>query len=310
MSMTREELDKWKAELEVERQYFAELNKDYNSLDEEETKRLSRLEQNVNAFQLEEIYLDAEENPSAYDFPLQEVIDNQLKDFYYQWCLRGETDENRALSIITKMQYSPKIQKDIARQIYSCMVMGEKEAILQIQNAIYELQRLIIQHISFGCEWWEKGHPTSIAYKTLSCWVDKADFNEFISILLVIEGLNSKISSIQGSKRIDKECNKKLAKTFDFASHPNFTYIMTLLDEVGITRDGISILGEREKSGIRGFVDACVECEILPESKSIEVMYREIAQYIGLELSKKRFGKETYKYDSYYKLTIKAIKTE
>ena len=39
-------------------------------------------------------------------------------------------------------------------------------------------------------------------------------------------------------------------------------------------------------------------------------MYREIAQHIGLELSKKRFGKETYKYESYYKLTIKAIKTE
>lgn len=61
-------------------------------------------------------------------------------------------------------------------------------------------------------------------------------------------------------------------------------FIMQLLDDLGITKDGKSIVTQRSKSALRGVVEALIDHNRIP-SIGLEKSYRFIADTIGLQIS-------------------------
>jgi len=66
----------------------------------------------------------------------------------------------------------------------------------------------------------------------------------------------------------------------------NLTFILKMLDELSITVQGKSILGQRKKGAIRGIAEALIDSNILPQI-SLEITCKMIANKIGLELKSK-----------------------
>lgn len=64
------------------------------------------------------------------------------------------------------------------------------------------------------------------------------------------------------------------------------TFILNMLEDLSITSNGNSILGDRKKSALRGVVDACLEKNILPQI-SIDRLCSLIAAKINLEIKAK-----------------------
>src|SRR5690606_20183787 len=75
--------------------------------------------------------------------------------------------------------------------------------------------------------------------------------------------------------------------TFESAiSHEKQKYILQLLEDLGLTNNGRSLITERKKSALRGVAEALIESNIL-SALSLEKSYRLIAEKIGLALSSK-----------------------
>jgi hypothetical protein len=63
-------------------------------------------------------------------------------------------------------------------------------------------------------------------------------------------------------------------------------FLLAMLESVGITREGRSVISERRKGALRGVVEAMLEAHLLPPA-SLEQLCRVIAGQIGLELRSK-----------------------
>lgn len=75
--------------------------------------------------------------------------------------------------------------------------------------------------------------------------------------------------------------------TFESAiSHEKQKYILQILEDLGLTNNGRSLITERKKSALRGVAEALIESNIL-SALSLEKSYRLIAEKIGLALSSK-----------------------
>jgi len=75
--------------------------------------------------------------------------------------------------------------------------------------------------------------------------------------------------------------------TFDDLFTPDQAeFLLAMLESVGITRDGRSVISERRKGALRGVVEAMLEAHLLPAA-SLEQLCRVIAGYIGLKLRSK-----------------------
>jgi hypothetical protein len=86
-----------------------------------------------------------------------------------------------------------------------------------------------------------------------------------------------------------KEITKstKPTPTFDnLLNAKNATFILKMLEDLSITKDGKSILSVRRKGALRGIVEASIENNILPQM-SIDSLCKLIAEKIGLQLTSK-----------------------
>lgn len=99
--------------------------------------------------------------------------------------------------------------------------------------------------------------------------------------------------------------NDKPNELRDIVSEDKLNYIIKLLEDLSITKDGKSMLSPRRKSVIRGVVEGLRECNVLP-NQSLNKLCRLIASQIGLDFIKKLDWSKTS--DEYHKLTVKYIK--
>jgi len=63
-------------------------------------------------------------------------------------------------------------------------------------------------------------------------------------------------------------------------------FLLAMLESIGITREGKSVISERRKGALRGVVEAMLEAHLLPAA-SLEQLCRVIAGHIGLDLRSK-----------------------
>ena len=72
---------------------------------------------------------------------------------------------------------------------------------------------------------------------------------------------------------------------FLFNSYPKKELILNALEDLHITVGNKSVLVGRRISLLRGFVEGCIDRDILP-SLPLRTLYGQIADYIGLKLNK------------------------
>lgn len=82
-------------------------------------------------------------------------------------------------------------------------------------------------------------------------------------------------------------------------------YILQLLEDLSITKDGKSIISERKKSSLRGIAEALIESSIFP-ALSLEKSYRLIAEKINVEIKSKIDS--SYTSENFKLKTLKYIK--
>jgi hypothetical protein len=116
--------------------------------------------------------------------------------------------------------------------------------------------------------------------------------------------LNSKIKEVQSSNPANVP-TANINESFNTILTPEkATFILNMLEDLSITSNGISILGVRKKSALRGVVEACLEKNILPH-QSIDKLCSLIAARINLELKAKLDYSDTAK--SFQKQSIAYI---
>ena len=112
--------------------------------------------------------------------------------------------------------------------------------------------------------------------------------------------------NVETEEQEEKKSEIKNSKeTFDsILTKEKQVFILTMLEDLGITVNGIAKLSERRKGAIRGIVEALKENSVLP-NKSLEILNGIIATAIGLELkSKLDFSKTS---NEFYKKANKYI---
>ena len=93
------------------------------------------------------------------------------------------------------------------------------------------------------------------------------------------------IESEEKQEKFSESISSK--ETFDsILTKEKQVFILTMLEDLGITVNGIAKLSERRKGAIRGVVEALKENNVLP-NKSLEILNNIIANAIGLELKSK-----------------------
>jgi len=86
--------------------------------------------------------------------------------------------------------------------------------------------------------------------------------------------------------------NDKMHKLRDVVNEDKFNYVIKLLEDLSITKDGNSILTERKKGAIRGVVEALREKLILPNLGLASLCYF-IAKEINLDLKSELDASDT-----------------
>lgn len=101
------------------------------------------------------------------------------------------------------------------------------------------------------------------------------------------------------------ESNDNIPKNLqDYTTPENLIFILKMLEDLGVTVNGISKLNKKKKGAIRGIVEALIEFKILPLI-SLELSCKMIANQIGLELNSKLDYSNIYK--EFKKLTREYI---
>lgn len=136
--------------------------------------------------------------------------------------------------------------------------------------------------------------------------------SRYLKLISFLEIENEAISKTKREKTKEKPADKKKRNsnskspdTFvSILTEEKQTFILAMLESIGITVNGKANLSERRKSAIRGIVEALKEKGILP-NKSLETLNKIIATAIGLEIKSKLDFTDTSR--EYNKKAIKYI---
>lgn len=211
---------------------------------------------------------------------------SELKYFYYDFCLETKQNPDRVSMFISHYEYDRNINSSIQKTRAICMnESSDEERIKTFSDKIKSIENKIISVVDFGDDWADLGKPGINDVNILAKWVDdNDDFYLFIQLLLVIDKL--KYYKKELSDKIQKEEKVKKDKpVFLFNSYPKKELILNALEDLHITVDNKSILVGRRISLLRGFVEGCIDRDILP-SLPLRTLYGQIADYIGLKLNK------------------------
>jgi hypothetical protein len=154
--------------------------------------------------------------------------------------------------------------------------------ILYLQSRIKELKQRELQLKMHEEEYYGKDddYESNHTYSTLfkEFLTIEADYVKETSIIPNnIAFLSYPIKALETSK---VESFKTVINT------DNQTYILTMLEDLSITKDGVSILSERKKSALRGIVEALKEKCLVPEI-GIDKLCKIIGDKIQLEINSK-----------------------
>jgi hypothetical protein len=129
--------------------------------------------------------------------------------------------------------------------------------------------------------------------------INKDEIHHFISLIKEsIESIKEtlgntiqnppKIEDLSASDKIgsnkSKSTNNKYTELKELISDKKYDYIMELLEDRAITKDGNYILGPRKKSSILGIVEALQDKSILPSIEK-QTLCKLIAKEIGLKIA-------------------------
>lgn len=303
MSMTREELDKWGAELECKRECFARIGKKFEDLTAEERAELERLEREVEVFNSEMFCKDVAESPADSALSFDELYENEQKSFYYKWCMLGKQSIERVQCIVEDIISDSSINKKIERIVSESKVLGDIEKVCKnLEDTKDEYLKKIVREISFADKWVTSKCPFYHNYDAIFGWVDEYDFKKFIEYSVIVSKLESAKKIYLDEEDVNK-INAYVREEFDFERFVGKDYIVEILKEVSIIDSrGMYLLGDRGKSGFLGFIDACIDKNILPSGIPKYAIVKSVANFIGMPI-KRHLEPGTRKYKAYYDLT-------
>lgn len=211
---------------------------------------------------------------------------SELKCFYYNFCLEAKQNPDKVSMFISHYKYDINVNMSIQKTRAICMnESSDEERIKTFSDKIKSIENKIISMVDFGDDWADFGKPGINDVNILAKWVDdNDDFYLFIQLLLVIDKL--KYYKKELSDKIQKEENEnKNKQVFLFNLYPKKELILNALEDLQITVGNKSILTSRRLSLLRGFVEGCIDRNILPPLP-LRTLYEQIADYIGLKLNK------------------------
>jgi len=164
------------------------------------------------------------------------------------------------------------------------------------EEKLFELGYLKNKKMFFDVEYEDPEEPV---------YIDKEKLlypNEFTSIKDLLEIINKELAKVI----LKTTKNSKQANSLDdIIDVDKQEYILKLLEDLSITKNGKSILSSRKKGALRGVVEALREYNILPHL-GIDKLCNLIADNIGLELkSKLDFSDTSQKFQKDAKQYIK-----
>lgn len=212
----------------------------------------------------------------------------ELKALYYGYCLKGKQNPSRVTSIIDRYNNDEELNKDIQKLCIECLSRDSKqEKITALSKKIDELETKLINKVDFSNEWFNSGRPQLYDINALCEWVDEDSFDLFVCIMKTLSALKQNRDSLENpSEKMANALKEKNEKTFNLETYSNTPFILEALEAVGITDRHVSTLGKRTKSALMGFVEACLETNVLPKI-SKDVLCKCIAKYINLSLERR-----------------------
>lgn len=170
---------------------------------------------------------------------------------------------------------------------------------LYLQSRIKELKQRELRLKMFEEEYYGESKKNNHTYSSL--------FKEFLTIEAEYVKETSIISNhIPFISTPLKAIETTKVETFESLISPDYQeYILTLLEALSITIDGVSVLSERKKSALRGIIEALKEKGLVPEI-GLDKLCKIIGNKIQLEInSKLDFSTTSQEYEKKAKQYIK-----
>lgn len=267
-------------------------NKNFEDLTSEELKCLEDIWWKFNDADLEKQMLESEELDwceweKECAVEEEESHKRELKTIYYDYCLKGKRNPHRVTSIIDRYNNDEKLIKGIQKLCIECLSRDSKEEkIAALSKKIDELETLLVNEVDFSDEWFNSGRPQLYDINALCEWVDENSFGLFVRIMQTLNALKQNRDSLENPSTKMTDALKRKNKTFNLETYSHKSFILEALEAVGITDGHVYILSERRKSALMGFVEACLEHNVLPKV-SKDVLCNCIAKCINLNLERR-----------------------
>lgn len=258
-----------------------------------------------------------EDKPSNQPMYVNTCLNNFLKDlyytyplynspvsFYYQWqnnlkALQQEVLENLILlPQESKQPYLDKIliqlqdlykdavtSKDVYDEMFTKYSTTIDDVLRQgdLSNPLVKILNSDPPNFHQTLE--PEFHPQTINLQT-----DFYNYHYGLVISSAIEFINAQVNKTMNVVVFNNqnEGNRiEFIIAFDnILSSSKQSYLLELLEDLGITVNGKSVLTERKKSALRGVAEALLEANFLP-AFSLEKSYRMLAEKIGAEIKSK-----------------------
>lgn len=267
-------------------------NKNFEDLTPEELKCLEDIWWKFNDADLERQMreskeLDWDEWEKECAVEEEERHKRELRAIYYDYCLKGKRNPHRVTSIIDRYNNDEKLIKNIQKKCIECLSRdSEEEKIVALSKKIDELETQLVNEVDFSNEWFNSGRPQLYDINALCEWVDENSFDLFVRIMQTLSALKQNRDSLKNPSEKMANALKEKNETFNLETYSNKSFILNALEAVGITGGHVCILSERKKSALMGFVEACLEDNVLPKV-SKDALCNCIAKYINLNLGRR-----------------------
>lgn len=201
-----------------------------------------------------------------------ELADRELKGFFrkkfvsFQNELGGNEIHliDEYISYLTEMEYGFKMTHSDIIEYYEHKPYYEPDEFIKTDNAIYYSR--LMSHI-----------------------LGKKKF------MISIELLNNFFSRLRNNQDYTRPDGQEINSLLDLLNENKITFVMELIENIGVTVDGKYILGERKKSSILGIVEALQEKSVIPsieKQKLCNLLADEINLSLASDLEESKTSKD------------------
>jgi len=247
------------------------------------------------------IYVDRDYNQFLKDLYYTYPLYRSPVNFYFQWkenlkYLKNEILENLiVLPAESKIHYLQRMSIKFNELLEDAITSKKQYEKLFVEFKTSEEEVLHQRHLENDLVQILNSDPPSFRDtlepdfhpQTINLQTDFYNYNYGQIIREALEFVNNQINVLgPNTKSLENNKTENNLLTEDFDSllpTDRQSYILDMLEDLGITVNGKSVLTERKKSAVRGIAEALLEANFLP-AFSLEKSYRMLADKIGVEI--------------------------